>query len=75
MVRTEKDCGEAVRVILSHPEDFIGQEVVLGHNLLTVQEQADIVQKISGKKTVALPGTSLGIPVRITLALGGNCRY
>ncbi|EJD46337.1 NAD(P)-binding protein [Auricularia subglabra TFB-10046 SS5] len=58
MLRAEKDTGEAVRIILSHPDAFAGQEVVIGHHLLTVEEQADIVAKISGRKARAGPPMS-----------------
>lgn len=60
MVRIEKDTGEAVKTILSHPDEFAGQEVVLGHNLLTIEEQAAIVAKLSGRPARA--GTPIHFP-------------
>ncbi|EJD46343.1 NAD(P)-binding protein [Auricularia subglabra TFB-10046 SS5] len=69
MVRIEKDTGEALRIILSHPEDFINKEVVLAPNRLTVQQQADIIAKLSGRKA------RVGEPMRTPFIPGLDNMY
>ncbi|EJD46348.1 NAD(P)-binding protein [Auricularia subglabra TFB-10046 SS5] len=50
MTRIEVDLGEAVKTILTHSAAFLGQHVIVAPHWLTLEEQAAIVAKVSGRK-------------------------
>lgn len=54
--------GAAVGIILAHADEFAGQSVSLGHVKLSVEEQAQIVQRISGKRCRAEQGPDVPLP-------------
>lgn len=66
-VRATVDIGAALKVILEHPDEFSGQSVTLGDSLISMDEQAAIIERVSGKKARAVqPMTpdALPLPVR-----------
>ncbi|EJD46346.1 NAD(P)-binding protein [Auricularia subglabra TFB-10046 SS5] len=50
MTRIDVDLGEAVKTILTNSPAFLGQYVILAPHWLTLEEQAEIVAKASGRK-------------------------
>lgn len=61
-LRATKDVGQAARIILSHPDEFAGQNVSIGHVSLSTEDQARIIQSISGKTCRAVQGPDSPVP-------------
>lgn len=57
-----KDVGAAVSIILAHVDEFVGQSVSIGHVTLSVNDQARIIEKISGKRCCAVQGPETPVP-------------
>lgn len=61
-LRVTKDVGEAVKIIVAHPEDFVGQEVALGDIVQTIREQGEAISTATGHRVEVVQGPIPDIP-------------
>lgn len=53
-INISTDLGEVVKIILAHPDEFLGKDIGLGDRWSTPREMAESVEKITGVKTRAV---------------------
>lgn len=73
LVWTTRDVGAAAALIFAHPAEFLRQHVALGNVALSPEEQARVVQRVTGRAVRAEQGPL--VPSTLPFAAAANSMY